>query len=256
MKEFQKPIGRLDGHTFVLGTAVKKEIIGILSKKSSQKATQETLAAFVPERVRSVAVNPKNIELYQLSDEQGEISVLVLEKDYPTKLTDKEEYSKWKHNIELAKQVQERVRFKILPNAPTSVNKLHAKFSSLIDSGYLSLSTRVLMFTKVLLYPSNPEALFVKDFDGETQQGIGQDFYKNQLPVLAKNLGLRFVVGQNNGGNFTFFKDTLGRYTQEDLKPEFRVVLFPDHINDRFFTIQFLYPEDIEKYVQKEAIKS
>ena len=64
-------------------------------------------------------------------------------------------------------------------------------------------------------------------------------------------MGLRFIVGQNNAVNSSFFMETLGRYSVQELKPEYQRTLFPGKLGDFRFTIQFLYPDDVEKYVEK-----
>lgn len=208
------------------------------------------LSVLVPQRVREVAQNPDKIEIQQLRNEKGEVSLLVVEKDYPQELTNAEAYAKWQEDIKAAMEAQKNKPMKVLPNPPLAVNRLHAKFRSEIDQRRLSINDRVLMTCKFRIYPYNKKALYMGDFDGETKNGIGQDFYMNTLPNFAKNLGLRFIVGENRMANYTFFKDKLKRYAIDELKPEFRD-LFIENENE-LFTIQFLYPEDIEKYVENK----
>lgn len=240
-----------------LGLTPEDEVKEILSNKPYKRVSQEALSLLVPHRIYEVAKNPAKIEIRPLHIEQGEISILVLEKDYVELLTDDQAWRQWESDIEVALKAQEGKRFKVTPQAPESINRLHAKFRTEIDKGELSLSDRILMISKLRIHPSNSQALYVGDFDGESHQGIGQDFYKNILPALANDLGLRFIIGQNHAGNISFFKKTLGRYTMDEIKPEFQSTLLSDNIarDDKFSTIQFLYVEDIEKYVSKDKIR-
>lgn len=221
------------------GPPPTSEIAKILRGEHAEAISQKELATLIPETVRSVASNPDQIEIRQMSEEQGVFSFLIIERNAPNILTDPNEYSRWKADIQM-------------PQHPNSVNRLHAKFDSYIDHGELLLSDRVLMTCKFKLYPNNPQALYIADFDGEEHKGIGQDFYKNTLPDFCKRNDLRFIVGQNRVHNISFFKKTLGRYSNEDLKPEYRRMLFPGAFLDGHFTIQFLYPDDVEKYVEKK----
>lgn len=232
-------------------SSLQTEIRDILDKKPDKQVSKEALMLLIPNRVPEIATNQNNIEVRQLPNQPGEISLLVIEKDYPKELTNPQSYSQWQKDDEAALEAQAGKSFKTTPEAPESINRLHAKFRTQINQGELSLKDRVLMTCRLRLYPDNPEALIVGDFDGEAHQGIGHDFYKNTLSSLAKSIGLRFIVGDNHSGNFSFFKDTLGRYTLAELKPEFQKTLFPGRSDDQF-TIQFLYPEDIKKYVNNQ----
>lgn len=227
------------------------EIKDVLLGKTPPPLTREALWQLVPQRVREIAKNPDNVEARPL-DNISNISVLVVEKGYPELLTDQNAWQQWREEIEAAKNLSKKKgTMRAMPSAPPAVNPMHAKLAELIQKGDLSLQDRILMLCKMNLYAENPQALMVVDFDGEAHKGIGQDFYKNTLPVLAKSMGLRFIIGDNRPANLSFFQNTLGRYTLKQLKPEFQRSLFPGRTDD-YFTIQFLYPEDIEKYVNPE----
>lgn len=249
--QHQYPILHPDTST-VLDEGVRSEIMGILSQNQHEEViSQDVLLSLVPQRVRDIAKNKDNIEVRQLRGEGGGISVLVIEKDYPDELTSPEAYLRWKQDIEVAKKAKEGKTVKILPRAPAGINRLHAIFSSDIDQGKLFFSDRILMTCKLRISPENPKALYVAYIDGESHRGIGQDFYRNTLPTFCRNLGLRFIVGLHNSKNLSFFTDTLGGYTPKQLKPEFQNTLFPFEMNNPFFVIQFLYSEDVEKYVDR-----
>lgn len=222
----------------------------ILLKGEALPLNKDALSVLVPERVKELVKNPDNLVVEQLRNEKAEVAMLVYEKDYPNTLTDPNAYAEWMKAIKIATDRQEGKSMKIMPKAPHGVNRLHEKFRYLLEQGRLSLKDRVLMASVFRVYPYNKQALFIGDFDGEAHQGIGQDFYKNTLPKFAKSLGMRFIVGENRMGNYTFFTNTLERCTVHDLKPEYKN-LFPEKEND-FFTIQFLYSEDKKKYVKSK----
>jgi len=243
--------------SFLKKSSLKQEdidkIISILSGQRNESIPENILAELIPQRVFDIATNRDNLEVHRLGDKPEEISILVIEKDYPQQLTAQEDWNKWQEEKAKARKSQKGQMVKILPNSPNRINRLHAKFNSDINAGTLALADRVLMTCKLRLYPDNNQALYVGDFDGETHQGIGQDFYKNTLPSFCKNLGLQFIVGKNNAQNISFFKETLGRYTVDELKPEYQATLFPGKHKDKFFTIQFLNNGDVDVYVAKNT---
>ncbi len=231
------------------------EINDVLTGKSPESLSAQSLSLFVPKKVYEIAKDSRNIEIRPIGSEKTQVSVLVLEKNAAEGLTNPEAWKQWEENYAAALDEQAGKAFRKTPPAPGSVNRLHAKFKSEIDKGELSINDRILMTVRVGIYRENPQALMVGDFDGEPHQGIGQDFYKNVLPQLARNLGLRFIIGDNRTQNVSFFTETLGRYTLDQLKPEYQETLFPGRAGWQDFTIQFLYPEDAGKYVEKDKIR-
>lgn len=240
----------LDEVSKIISDSIKNEVKEIFSDTPYEKVSEETLRYLVPQIIYETANKPENIEIRQLDNETGEISILVLEKNNEN-LTDESIYKKWKDDIAKSKEEQKDRWMQILPPAPKEINRLHAKFESGIDKREIQLSDKILMTCKLRLYSDNKEALYIGDFDGEKGKGIGKDFYKNILPKFCNNLGLKFIVGKNNGQNISFFKDKLERFGIKDLKSEYQNTLFPNKINDDFFTIQFLNDNDKEKYLKK-----
>jgi len=226
------------------------EIEKILRGESTEAIPQEELAALIPDAVRKAASNPDQLEVRQLPGEPGVVYLMILERNFTVALTDPDAYAQWKADKKKVMSLpRERDKFRQTPAAPSAVNRLHAKFEDLIDTGVMQFSDRILMVSKFVLSKDNPQALHVYDFDGESHKGIGQDFYKNTLPAFAKKIGLRFIVGANNAVNSSFFTETLGRYSVQELKPEYHRTLFSGRLGDYRFSIQFLYPEDVEKYI-------
>lgn len=213
----------------------------------------EVLEALVPSRIRKVVSNPANLEVSRFRNSDDELSIIVVEHDYSEQLTDKSAWEQWRANIEAIKKEQEGNLITFLPEAPEGINRLHARFGSEVDSGRFSLSDRILMTVGISVLSEVPDALYVGDYDGEVRQGIGSDFYQNTLPEFARKLGVRFITGLNDAKNISFFVNTIGRYTYWDIKPEHREQLFPDTdpniASTNFSTVQFLFPEDKEKYV-------
>ncbi len=85
--------------------------------------------------------------------------------------------------------------------------------------------------------------------------GIGTDFY-NHIIELAKALGFRFIVGSNDKTNIDFFVKKLERTPLNEIPPSLRKRIFstrnfeyPD-AKAEFSTVQFLYPEDKEVFLE------
>ncbi|MFA6170928.1 MAG: hypothetical protein WCW77_01965 [Patescibacteria group bacterium] len=227
------------------------ELSAVLSGQSKKALSNDSLIALAPQRIFEIAADKKNVRVLQMPSEPGCISVMVVERDFPEELTNFKAWNAWQKDIKTALENK-----KSLPRAPEGVDRLHAKFSSKINRGDLQLDDRIFMACDFLIHPGNKEAARIEDFDGETHQGIGQDFYLNTLPDLARKLGLRYIVGRNNEMNLSFFKEALKRYTLDDVKPEFYDQLFPENAGDPYFTIQFLYDEDVRKYIKEASIKN
>lgn len=214
----------------------------------------EYLRILVPKKIFEIASHPENIVIEPYRNEGNELSFLVFEKNYPVTITDKSAWDQWQLDREAAraKKKEGKSRFTELPQSPENVDRLHARFVDEILSGELSLNDRILMYIRMRVKPDAPEALLVTAYDGEVGKGIASEFYTETLPTIAKKLGFRYLYGQNSVKNISFFTNTLKRVTMRDIKPEYREQLFPGfgETDPRAATdtIQFLYPEDEEKY--------
>lgn len=213
------------------------------------------LRDLLPQAIIDAARNPEKIEIKPIRDHEEEMNMLVVEHDYGG-LTDEVDWAQWIHDIENTEE-EPGSGIVFAPHAPPTVNRLHAIYRDKIQAGELSLSDRILLTCKLRFQENGAPKLYVADYDGEKGLGGAIQFYTKILPSLAKQLGIRFIVGQNDGENLSFFTDKIGRCTYDQLKPTSKALLFPDSdenfAQNHFTTIQFIYPEDIqERVLEKE----
>lgn len=221
------------------------------------KIPLELYPAFLPRRVYELASNPEKIDILQLPAEER-VRFLAYERDYSGEdLTDLAVWDTWQKAKEEARK-NSTSRIKVMPEPPKSINHFHAKYDNEVRENRLKFSDRVLMENHFGQEPNNPEVLHIAYFDSERKQGIGKEFYQNTLPGIAKQFGVRFIVGTNTDTNLSFFTDFqtgLGRSSINQVKPEYRKTFFPnfsmDNPNGDYsqYTVQFLYPEDKLKYL-------
>lgn len=82
---------------------------------------------------------------------------------------------------------------------------------------------------------------------------VATSFYQ-RLREVARAMGFWIITGNNDAGNIGFFRDKLGRTPFSLINPEFGELFFPcmqDAIQPAISpltTIDFLYPEDKQKY--------
>lgn len=141
------------------------------------------------------------------------------------------------------------------PSLPADVDPYHVndKYLKLVESGVFSPNDFFINNIQLLAKDINPQVLYVADYrirESLQRQGIGSSFY-TRLRECAKDLGFRFVTGQNfENGNITYFRDKLGRSTLDQVKPEKRGEFSDTAKPDKNTTIDFLYPEDKAAYIQ------
>lgn len=211
--------------------------------------------AFIPESIPNIAENSDNIYLntsFDIIKQQWKIRII--ETNYPHELTNKVDYEKWQEDLHQAKNDTSK-KFKILPDAPPTVDRLHAKYYKEINSWELNLDDRLLLQCRIAKSLWNDEALYVHEYDWEKSKWIAKDFYINTLPRVAKQMWFRFIVWDQNHKNIDFFINKIWRYMIFDLKPKYRATLFGCVFPEDLFTFQFLYQEDIEKYILPNKIK-
>jgi hypothetical protein len=108
--------------------------------------------------------------------------------------------------------------------------------------------------------------LYTKEFvvaEELRRKGIGTAF-NERLRNVAKELGFWVLTGQNEsrekeGSNLPFFTDKLGRVVLSQIKPEYRHLFEPNYSQMEpslaaSFTVDFLNPEDREKYLQDQYL--
>ncbi len=217
-----------------------------------------SISDLIPKSLLEAARNPEQVEIMPLRQVDDELNLIVVEHNYGGQ-TEEATWSEWLKAVKDAEEKGAGRRIVYLPPAPPKIDRLHARFSSEIESGRFSLSDRILLTVTLRIHTHGENKLYVKDYDGEKGLGVAKEFYTSTLPRLAKELGIRFIIGENHAGNLLFFTEKLGRYTYWQLKPEFRQGLFPDVVPNskmgELVTIQFVEPDDVPKYILAEEVK-
>ena len=206
-----------------------------------------TIRAWVPELVFELADNPNNVRIMVLSDSDKNVSIVVYETNFSEQLTSPSEWNLW-----LSGEGRYGIGEDYYPDSYHAINHLHVTLSDLIEAGKLKITDRVLLYFDIFRNPDEPEVFYINEFDCEKEKNIATTFYTQTLPAIAKKVGVRFIVGQNNPLNFEFFIKKIGRSAIDQIKPEFRKKFFPTYnpISEYpYMTIQFLYPEDRKKYL-------
>ncbi len=108
----------------------------------------------------------------------------------------------------------------------------------------------------------SPDILFGGIFETNPAfrgKGMGVIFQEH-IAVLAKKLGFKFFAGYQNDAETARFFLKRGRYLLEEIRDEFQGELqsIRDQESDEavFYTVKFLDPEDIAKYVKPERINT
>lgn len=218
----------------------------------------ENLKYLIPLGISKLVQNNSNISIESsFDDNKKEWRIMIVENNHWEILTDPDIFFQWQQDILEAQQKRKKEGYRtwILPGAPESVNRLHAKYYKYINEGKLNLNDRVLLRCIFRPREGSELSLCIHDYDWEKWLWIAKDFYLNTLPNFAKKYGFRFIVWDQHPGNITFFVKTLWRYQIEDLKPKHRHDLFWSVFPEELFTFQFLYQEDIEKYILPNRIK-
>lgn len=81
-------------------------------------------------------------------------------------------------------------------------------------------------------------------------KGIATSFYQ-RLRKIARQMGFRFITGENREENVGFFRGKLGRVTLGQIKPEYQYLFFRDTNDNRLHlrTIDILNPEDRARFL-------
>jgi len=82
--------------------------------------------------------------------------------------------------------------------------------------------------------------------------------FQEHLVNLAKKLGYKFLAGYQNNAEIARFFIKRGRYLLEEIKDELQGEFesIRDQENDEtlFYTVKFLNPEDVTRYIKPERI--
>ena len=218
-------------------------------------ASEESLQLLIPKTAYDSAVDAEKVQLIPVNEDDGCLTIVVVEHDYPRQLTDESAWSDWQSEIaENSGTERDGMLIRRKPTPPANVNPLHANLEQLISTGKIHFTDRVLLTCKLQVFPQTPHTIYVDSYDGESHKGIGTDFYQNALPQFAKTVGKRFLVGHNREDNITFFVDQLGRSTYGEVLQQLRTEVFPtrnENSSGTRYTVQFLFESDQEKYLGK-----
>lgn len=144
-------------------------------------------------------------------------------------------------------------------NSSEEQERLRTTYQELYDSNTLGDTENILLMSHLFVWDNESNVLYVNNYDGQAHAGIATEFYGDILPTIAKKMNLRFIVGQNDPDNISFFTspEGLNRVTRKQIKPEYREKFFPNiDKNDTdsktldLATIQFLYEEDRVIYLE------
>lgn len=216
----------------------------------------------IPPRIFELADDPNNIRLVVIVSKAAEIDGLVIEHKKPPVsnrdslkkyLEDKEKFLK----AERARMGNPRIFFPPEiggPVLPSDVDRYHETYLKLVEAGEFGLDDYYINRANLRISKINPEVIYVGDYrirDELRKQGIGSSFY-TRLRECAKQLGFRFLTGNNwENNNITYFRDKLGRSTLDQIKLERRGDFSTASSGLDKFTIDFLYPEDKNTYLQQ-----
>lgn len=206
----------------------------------------------ITRKVLEKAVNPKKVRLIIDRANRKQVRAYVVETrdDY---VTTPEAFNNYlKLRAEHIKKIRAGVlRFTDLPQTPKDVDELHADELLQIQEGKIDL--RDFIFQAICFRANNPETIFVSSYGDNVairHQKVGTEFYEHFAACLKK-IGFRFILGENNPSNITFYLNVLGRVRLLDVKNELMGILgytYRTPKSNEMYTVQFLYPEDKELY--------
>jgi GNAT superfamily N-acetyltransferase len=233
-------------------TLAFKDWIADYDRSKRLRIPQPALRHFIPRKVLELADDPTQVNIVNLEDNKsyGHIlkAIIYEHKDAPvTNLKSFEDYTAY-----LLKAKHERPKFRI----PDDIDEFHLTNHSLLTSGIIGINDFVTNEFVLLDMDDEDvptEILTVSEYSDREElrgKGIGKAFY-SQLREIAKSIGYRYITGSNNDTNISFFLNTLGRYTLPQIKSEHqrKFTHDPDDEVNRNFTVDILYPEDKELYL-------
>ncbi len=215
----------------------------------------------IPSRVFELVDDPNNIRLVTVASYPNEVNKLVVEhKTLPVSNKDAlKKYSEEKEKFlktERAKMGNPSIFFPPKtggPAFPSDVDRYHQTYLRLVEAEAFGLDDYYINRVNLRIPETNPEVIRVADYrirEELRKQGIGSSFY-TRLRECAKELGFRFLTGNNWENNITYFRDKLGRATLDQVKPEKRSDFSIITTGLEEHTIDFLYPEDKNIYLQQ-----
>lgn len=214
----------------------------------------------IPQRTLEIAENPENVRLIIKIQNDGRLEALVSEhKQFP--LTTQEELDKY--NLERDRKDEEsraiaaaegRRYLSIAPEPPPGLDRFLAQNQNLIKQSFVDLQDYVMHDVRLIV--KSPDQLMVEGYWDRTElrgKRMALSFYR-QLHEAAKAMGFEYIIGSNDTKNINFFIEKLGRIQLSRIRPEYRTLFHgdPKIIDLNLYTIDFLYPEEAEKFLIKE----
>lgn len=202
------------------------------------------LSVFIPKRLYELSGDPNNLEVIPANLEGNhQIGFSIVERGVGG-LTDRKI---WNEHIERVDKEEVQGG-----KAPDGIDEMHWAYRKSVKNGKISLEDKILLSVLLKDSPRKPgKQLRVGSYEDREElrgSGVATSFYEN-LSVIAKALGYRFLSGFNDERNVGFFIQKLGRVTANQIRDEHRddFILGGEGFGD-VYTIQFLYPEDKVKY--------
>lgn len=207
-------------------------------RRSQLDMPREALRALIiPPRILELAENPAGVDLVVLSQDTQSVEALVVEHRSEPVSNIESLYNYWEQRLTGQGEI------------PPDVDDYMASHIRFLLDGTLGLNDYVT--TELYLVLAGNAQLRTGDYLDRVAlrgQGIGTSFFGN-LREGAIAMGMRYMIGQNNKQNISFFRDTLGRYTLNQIRPEFweEFTEEPEGTEPTLFTVDIFYEEDRQR---------
>ncbi len=134
----------------------------------------------------------------------------------------------------------------IPPDGPDDIDPEHLLYNSFVEQGLIDFNDYVA--NVITLDVNENGCLYVGTYHDREElrgKGVAKSFYK-RLQDVARKMGFRYITGNNDTRNLSFFTGTLGRSLIKDIKPEYWHLFMStqQRAPSDTDTIDFLYPED------------
>ena len=283
------PLTELATHDVLSDEEKKKQLIDTITA-ADQKAFQLWISqkgpsprldmpkdamrhVLIPRRILELAEDPTQVDLVATLSRPAELIALVVEHrnrpmSNPAHLKqyfeDLKRYKKQQEDQEHARGIRIRLFSRNRPQRPSDVDSEHVRYGALLEKGILTVQDYVTN-SFIFKISTNPEVLITNYDDREELRGKGvaPSFYQ-RVAEAGRDLGFRYLMGLNDAsenGNIGFFVNKLGRSTIYDIQPQFRSLFGANQSEiegtqrpgEKVRTIQFLYPEDKNKYLIQKS---
>lgn len=201
-------------------------------------------ALIIPRRILELAEDPSKVNLVVLGQDKQSVEALVVERRSEPVSNIDSLYTYWE---------QQRTGQGELP---PDADDYKARQIRLALGGILGPNDYVMNESSFVL-PGNAQ-LRIDEYGDRAAlrgQGVGKSFFGN-LKRGAIAMGLRYTTALNNQQNIDFFRDTLGRYTLDQIRPEFWELFTsePEGLDPSLFTVDIFYEEDKRRLLIDPAV--